>query len=1306
MSSDKAKFSISGLIAKIVEPHASIKGANSRQQSHITALVSLVLGPAFFVAALILVLANGQSGLIFSMFMLSALMAAACALGRSENYQTGSVILVSTMILSGILISAAIPDYVANIMILMVTMVPAFAFSILLLPVLAIIIISVVTIIAIGILPMVGVVNVTSGLILFVGTGIIAAVFALIARFRDVTENQQLEEIGSLRGRLEERVEERTRFTRIAAEIAREIISSASLDDVFSQTVNLITARFGFSYTGVYMADDAGVFLVLKAAQGQDAEKTMRAGKRIAFGPPSLLGWVAENKQQRVITRTIEDSLQLQAEFQSESQSEMGIPIMSGDKVLGILDVQSPRSTVFDNETIVVLQMLANQIATGIENIRQFEVGQGSAQEIAQVYLSGYKIIQSKTENDVLQHIRELFAKTAYIGMFLTPQGNELEAVAKTNTIFADGQTLPETISVAMEEVEPLLANEAFIGEGARLNSLPYNLVRVVRQCQIFSLALIPISYAGKISAILLLGTQERNPLEVENIQVYINLGNQIGTSLNNITEARSSEKRLAEMEALTRLSSEASRAGSDIQVVDAVEKLIRNSTNSLIFLQAENNEMKVLASVNIGSDGEPVELPASISVPPAEIYSQLGDKVVVEEVSKLTALFYAQFHPELHKFIEGEATQLPILNSQLVKLIEVSQFKNVALIPITRNEQLLDLLLIGSKGEQGLYSSEETLGDLKKLLTEAFIRVRNEQELEHRLSEDEMIILMGQEITLIRELPTLYRTLHTHIRQTMGDVNFQVAILEANTNSISIPYMYEKGDNDNETITKMESFPIGEGLTSIPIRTKQPLLLVEDAEKRALALGAKITGAAPKSWLGTPLIVADEVVGAIVLQDIEREFAFDENDLRFLSSLSVQVAGTIYNTRLLEETRNRAIQLQTAAEIARDISGLLDLGDLLNKAVTLICERFNYYHASIFLVDAMNEFAQIREATGEAGTQMKRAGHKLKVGSKSIVGFVTGNGEPLIVNDTSRDATYFANPLLPETRAEVAIPLKVGQRILGALDVQSTQAFSFAQEDISVLRILADQMAIAVINSELFADTQEHLSQSRLLHHVTTAAASGTTLEEALTGAVQSLQVTLGGDRVSILLADKDKKTLSINSYVGYSEEIGQLKVPFGEGITGWVAVHQQPQRINDVSQDARYIQAGSNVHSELAVPLLYRGELLGVLNVESDQVGAYNENDEEMLGTLGGCLSAIIANARLIEQVRRQVDRERLLYDVTSKIRRSTDMQTIMTSTATELSKALGARRTQIKIGTFKGEPVAPKPEQQPDSPAGDSQ
>jgi sigma-B regulation protein RsbU (phosphoserine phosphatase) len=133
---------------------------------------------------------------------------------------------------------------------------------------------------------------------------------------------------------------------------------------------------------------------------------------------------------------------------------------------------------------------------------------------------------------------------------------------------------------------------------------------------------------------------------------------------------------------------------------------------------------------------------------------------------------------------------------------------------------------------------------------------------------------------------------------------------------------------------------------------------------------------------------------------------------------------------------------------------------------------------------------------------------------------------------------------------------------------------------------------------------------------------------------------------------------------------------------VTGWVAAHKRPLRINNVAEDSRYIQISLNTRSELAVPLIYRNELLGVINVESEQLDAYTENDEEMLGTLGGSLAAIIANARLLEQIRLQAERERIVYEVTGKIRRSTDVQSILTTTASEITKIVGARRTRIEI------------------------
>lgn len=607
------------------------------------------------------------------------------------------------------------------------------------------------------------------------------------------------------------------------------------------------------------------------------------------------------------------------------------------------------------------------------------------------------------------------------------------------------------------------------------------------------------------------------------------------------------------------------------------------------------------------------------------------------------------------------------------------------AYVPILSKGQLRGLVLIGARSGADLGEDVVTVIARTIRLTAQAVRpgeASTEPLDERRTRELNAVNTLALHAANTGELGSFYALIHEQVRAVIGDHGFVIALYDRKTNSINIPYLFEEGK-----FSSIDSFPLGEGLTSILIRTGEPLMLVEDTEKRAAAMGAKIAGKPALSWLGVPLMARGEAIGALIVQDLEHECTFTNDDLRFLVAVASQVSGDIHNVRLLNESKLAALQFETAAEIARDISSSLDLDELLQKAVDLIRTRFDFYHASVFLKDLTGEYVVIREATGEAGAQLKRSGHKLAIGSKSVVGFVAGGGEPLVVNDTTRDATYYANPLLPYTRSEAAIPLKVGERIVGVLDVQSNQLYAFAEDNLRTLQILADQLAIAVVNTELFAETQEHLAQHRLLHHITTTAASGTTLDEALQSAVNGLQVTLGGDRVAILLADRDKQMLEVKAAVGYASNVYSIRIPVGKGITGWVAAHRKTLRVNNVLQDTRYIEASQNTRSEMAIPLLYRSELLGVLNVESEQLSAYAENDEEMLGTLGGSLAAIIANARLLEQIRGQAERERILFEITDKIRRTTDIETILATTASELTRAVGAHRARIRVGIRSG-------------------
>ncbi len=206
-----------------------------------------------------------------------------------------------------------------------------------------------------------------------------------------------------------------------------------------------------------------------------------------------------------------------------------------------------------------------------------------------------------------------------------------------------------------------------------------------------------------------------------------------------------------------------------------------------------------------------------------------------------------------------------------------------------------------------------------------------------------------------VTDLRSFYSLIHEQVQSVVGNHGFVIALYDPKTNSINIPYLYEEG-----SFSSVDTFPLGEGLTSILIRTHQPLMLVEETEKRAIAMGAKISGKPALSWLGVPLLVRGDAIGAVIVQDPNHEHAFDENDLRFMSSVASQISGAISNFRLIEESKQTALQFETAAEIARDISSSLDLDELLQKAVDLIRSRINFYHASVFLKDLPGEFVII----------------------------------------------------------------------------------------------------------------------------------------------------------------------------------------------------------------------------------------------------------------------------------------------------------------------------------------------------------
>jgi nitrate/nitrite-specific signal transduction histidine kinase len=347
--------------------------------------------------------------------------------------------------------------------------------------------------------------------------------------------------------------------------------------------------------------------------------------------------------------------------------------------------------------------------------------------------------------------------------------------------------------------------------------------------------------------------------------------------------------------------------------------------------------------------------------------------------------------------------------------------------------------------------------------------------------------------------------------------------------------------------------------------------------------------------------------------------------------------------TRALERRSN---QIQVAAEVARDITSNRDMESLLNHAVTLIPQRFGFYHAGIFMADARGEYAILRAATQETGHEMLRLGHRLRIGETGLVGHVCSTGEPQIALDVGENAVHFKNPHLPLTRSEIALPLKSGERITGALNVQSTEASAFDEDSILILQVMADQLATAIENTYLLQELQNN---------------------------IQELE-TLSGN----LVRSAWQKQNQSKNIIGYQYD-GLIIEP--------IYPHSSKQDHDKATQQA-----------PIRVPLKIRDHAIGNLEIWPSQEDL-SADELSLVKDIGNRISQVLENARLFEESQNKAEREKLTSEITAQLRASNDPQVILETAVTQLQKALKTKRAQILVHTLAEETGSPPPTQTSD-------
>ena len=825
------------------------------------------------------------------------------------------------------------------------------------------------------------------------------------------------------------------------------------------------------------------------------------------------------------------------------SKCWLGVPMMIGDRVLGVIAVQSiEKAFLYDEHDRDILATIAGQAAIAVENARLFEEAQRRAQETTALAEVGREISATLDLKSVLQRIAEYAI-------------NILQGITVAVYVPDDSFKTLNPISVLGVEAEEILGQPLKIGSGI-IGTIAEN-----KQGEI-------VNDASHDSRAVTIDGTEENVADEHLMGVPIMSQDRVTGVLAIWRVGKDTDFNQGEFNFLTSLAQQAAIA------ID----------NARLFQNVKDSQEQLSEALRIARIGYfEIDLLKQEITFTEELLSLLNTSAEKEGGYRFP------LNVALEKFVLAE--DIPVAQKAVQDAIDESRVRS----ELTSEVRYLTIdgkvIWVSSiyKVERDPQNQPIKVAGSSQDITE---RKTNEliQAAINQISESALTS---------KTIDELNKTIHESVRALLPAENFYIAQYDAGSRMITFPYHVDKIDDD------WAPRKLGRSLTSYIIRTGKPLHTTPEIFSDLEASGEIVNeGTISVDYLGVPLRTKQVITGVIAIQTYDSKIRITEKHREALTVLAPQVAsaierflaereiqkfklgidrsdnavfitdldgkieyanpafekvygykpeeavgktprilksglippeqyeqfwgqlltggtvsgeitnrrkdGTIIpisgtNTPILDETgktigflavhqditqrkqqeealQRRNTYLAASSEIGRLVTSTLDLNTIFTRTVSLIGERFGFYFAAIYIIEENGFSARLQEAKGEASEKMKVQKHSFVVGSPTIVGTVAESGESMLVNDTEDEPLYQPNPLLLDTRAEVAIPLRVGTRIIGVIDIQSMKEDSFSQDDVSVLQSLADQVAVAIDNARSYELSQQLIKDLREL--------------------------------------------------------------------------------------------------------------------------------------------------------------------------------------------------------------------------------
>jgi GAF domain-containing protein/CheY-like chemotaxis protein len=517
-----------------------------------------------------------------------------------------------------------------------------------------------------------------------------------------------------------------------------------------------------------------------------------------------------------------------------------------------------------------------------------------------------------------------------------------------------------------------------------------------------------------------------------------------------------------------------------------------------------------------------------------------------------------------------------------------------------------------------------------KELLTEQLMQTN--KLLEQRVRDLTMLYEITQAMTKLVDLETLLsRLVEAAVFLSKADEGI-LFLLDEETGELYPRAAKGVGEKYAQDLRmRLEESLIGQ-----VVETGDPLRVTSPEER--LELKVK-TGYLVSSLLYVPLKLRDEIKGVLGVSNRVSDSAFTAADQHRLNILADYAVIALENARLGEEEQSKAHRLAMASHVSHRITSILDVDALLSNVVELLNEKLGYYYSQILLRNREAALV-VREGTGDLGQQVKATNLTVHIDDQSIVGWAASHGEALCINNVRKDPRHQPQELLSRTQAELALPLRVGIRLIGVLDVHSDQTNAFGDDQENLLQMLADQVAIAVENATSSEQTTGSVDMTAVAQ-IGGALTSASTEDEVLTATMRAIADLLEVEEALLLLVREPGTDLVIKkSQSGAFDKADLPPLKVGQGISGWVVQRGDPLLVNEPSEDPRYDAdlakaGGLKARSIMCVPLKGYHRVRGAIELINKKIDGeeakFDDHDLAKLKAIASMAALALENQRL---------------------------------------------------------------------------